>query len=162
MDIRLAKISDIDEILVVLKEVVKHNPCTKWNSNYPNRDIITNDINNKDLYILIANEEIVGSVVLNSEEDINYNKVSWDKKGEALIIHRLFTSPKYAGKGYGKFMIEKCKEIARELEYDSIRLDTHQDNLPAQKLYEKLGFNNKGKIELDGMPCEFYVYEYIF
>ena len=161
MEIRLGRDSDIEEIIKILKEVIKtNNKYTKWNEDYPTKEIIMEDINSKCLYVMIKESHIVGVVTLNEKCDINYDKVQWSHKKKALVIHRLFISTKESGKGYGKELIKNIIKIAEEKNYRQIRLDTHEDNIVAQGLYEKCGFKAMGKISLEDVEGNFCVYEY--
>ena len=56
-------------------------------------------------------------------------------------VKRLYTVPEARGLGLGRALIGKVLEIARELGYEEIVLDTLEDKMEdAVKLYKKMGF----------------------
>ncbi|CAG5003425.1 hypothetical protein DYBT9275_03150 [Dyadobacter sp. CECT 9275] len=56
-------------------------------------------------------------------------------------VKRMYIRPEYQGKGMGKELMSKIMEVAREMNYRKIKLDTHAVKMPhAVKLYEASGF----------------------
>ena len=64
---------------------------------------------------------------------------------QVLVIHTLTMPPEMSGKGYGTRMVRFAMEEARRMGCRVIRLDTYVGNLPAQRLYSKLGFRISGR-----------------
>ena len=56
-----------------------------------------------------------------------------------LAIH-----PDYAGRGYGKKMMEEIIDLANQEGYKRIELSVATENLGAIKLYKKVGFEEEG------------------
>ncbi|MGL5380304.1 GNAT family N-acetyltransferase [Clostridium sp.] len=163
-EFRLANLNDLDELNKILIDLVENkHEGFGWTKKYPNREIFKRDIENGEFYVLVDNElnsSIVGGVVLNKDEDINYKNIKWSSDEEALVIHRLFTSYKFKGSGYGKIMMDKIKEKAKKESIEYIRLDTFSKNVIAQNLYKKEGFKYMGNINLEGKDGEFYCFEF--
>lgn len=57
-----------------------------------------------------------------------------------LEIIELFVEPKYQGKGIGQQLIDKIVETAKADSLLGIIVQTEKENIPAQRLYEKKGF----------------------
>ncbi len=55
------------------------------------------------------------------------------------ILNDLYVLPTQRGRGVGKALLEKAKQKAKEEGWKGLALETATDN-PAQKLYEKLGW----------------------
>ena len=55
---------------------------------------------------------------------------------------KLYLLPQTRGKGYGKALIERCFEAARQLGYTSMYLESMPELNTAIGLYEKLGFTH--------------------
>ncbi|MBK8522495.1 MAG: GNAT family N-acetyltransferase [Chitinophagaceae bacterium] len=55
-------------------------------------------------------------------------------------LKRMFIKPAWQKLGIGKTLLEKAVELARELNYTTIRLDTLNYMTPAIKLYKNYGF----------------------
>lgn len=53
--------------------------------------------------------------------------------------------PEYRGKGLGEYLMNSLIEGCKSLKCNSITLEVRESNLPALKLYEKLGFKVAGK-----------------
>lgn len=62
--------------------------------------------------------------------------------GEAYI-NNIAVKPEYQGKGYGKLLLNRLVEKAKE-GASAITLEVRKSNLRAQNLYESAGFKNKG------------------
>ena len=59
---------------------------------------------------------------------------------ETAELKRMFVLAAYNGKGIGKKMLGSIIDIARELNYKKLRLDTLPDMIQAQRLYRSSGF----------------------
>ncbi len=56
------------------------------------------------------------------------------------FLAELFVNPIYAGKGLGTKLVQDTIEAARANGLAGVMTQTEHENLPAQKLYEKMGF----------------------
>lgn len=68
-----------------------------------------------------------------------------------LTIIEVFVSPEYQGKGVGKMLVEHAKDFAMREGLAGLMVQTETDNLPAQKLYERTGFNRIENKEWEGI-----------
>ena len=63
MDIRLAKINELDSILKIYDEAIAfmraHGNDKQWVNGYPSRELLTQDIKDKHLYVVTTEKEIV-------------------------------------------------------------------------------------------------------
>ncbi len=59
-----------------------------------------------------------------------------------INIHDLAVIPAYRGQGMGRRLLERVEAKGRELGCCKLTLEVRDDNRPAQRLYEKVGFNN--------------------
>lgn len=150
MEIKKACKEDLKEILDIIKIAIEdmHSQSVyQWDHTYPSKEIITEDINEGNLYIYKDGNIIKGFIVLNEYQDKEYEQLNWNyNDGKQLIVHRLCVSPKYKGKGIATKLIEYADIHGRNNNYSSIRLDTFIDNKPARRLYEKEGYTVVGKL----------------
>ena len=61
-------------------------------------------------------------------------------------IYSIYAKPDLKGMGIGKKLIEAAELILHEKELTPYIVTTLEENIPAQKFYEKLGFTEAGKI----------------
>lgn len=77
---------------------------------------------------------------------LGYMKVNFDNAqtepdhNNSLEVQRIYILEGYKGKGLGKRLIEKSKEIAKENNLDYVWLGVWENNFNAIKFYEKQGF----------------------
>lgn len=96
----------------------------------------------------------------------DYHAVEWLKQlqdKEVAVIHILAVSPDRQGTGIGSGMIRQAIELARSRGMKAIRLDVLATNTPAQKIYERLGFEYRGKQHLYAENTgwtDFYFFDY--
>lgn len=84
-----------------------------------------------ELIYLTENGKQVGSLLL-----VNEGTSSSIYSLEVLLNHRK--------KGYGKKLMEKAIKHCKEKGFSTINLNTEFDNVPANKLYQNLGFKVVG------------------
>jgi len=58
-----------------------------------------------------------------------------------MYITELFVNPKSSGKGIASALVNEIIEFAKSQDLKGVYVQTEQENIPAQKLYEKLGFS---------------------
>jgi ribosomal protein S18 acetylase RimI-like enzyme len=150
VEIKKGKVEDIPKIMSVIKLAVsdmEDQGVYQWDDIYPNEEIITEDINEENLYTYVDENIIKGFFVLNEYQDKEYAELDWQyKAGKHLVIHRLCVSPKYKGKGIATSLIEYADEYGRRNKYSAIRLDTFIDNKRACSLYDKEGYSVVGTV----------------
>ncbi|MGV8090731.1 MAG: GNAT family N-acetyltransferase [Mangrovibacterium sp.] len=59
-----------------------------------------------------------------------------------INLHDIIIDKDQRGKGYGKLLLKKLEEIARERNYCKITLEVREDNYKAQNLYKGMGYDN--------------------
>jgi len=61
-----------------------------------------------------------------------------------LQIDRIYVQSAYKGKSIGKLLLNEAIQLAANLNADCVWLCVWENNLPALKFYEKLGFTKIG------------------
>lgn len=56
-------------------------------------------------------------------------------------LRKMYLDPDYKGRGLGKVMMEEALDLARELEFKEMRLETNAVLKEAIAMYEQIGFN---------------------
>lgn len=159
MKIRKALLNDLDKIMNIYKSAKeymwKNGNKMQWNSNYPSREIIKNDIDNEVCYVFELDDDIHAVFSFIIGEDDTYKFIydgEWISDSIYGTIHRIASDGKM--KGVFSMCIKFCKKKISHL-----RIDTHEDNKIMQYLIEKYGFVKCGTIYVkDGSSRIAYEY----
>jgi hypoxanthine phosphoribosyltransferase len=87
----------------------------------------------------VLSYEYYKTFVLEKDKDIIGIIQFWNLLGEADIT-LLAVKRDYRRNGYGKILIEKSLDFLKKNKVDTVYLEVAVDNIPAIKLYEKMGF----------------------
>ena len=154
MTIRLAEKKDIDRIMQIIadaRESIGRLGIDQWQYGYPTRDIVKEDIMLGRSYVVVENNEIFATFALMLHGEPTYKKIycgAWISDGEYLALHRIAIESSHRGQGIAEKIVAFLSDYANENGYSSVRVDTHQGNLPMRKMLEKNGFEYCGTIHL--------------
>lgn len=155
MNFRRANKLDKDKIMEIIKQAksyFKLNNINQWQNGYPNEAVVLKDIENKESYLLLEEDDIVATAVISLREEPTYNEIfdgSWLSKDKYLVIHRFAVRNDLKGKGIANNMIKLAEKLALENNINSIKIDTHEENLSMKRVLEKNGFTYCGVIYLE-------------
>ena len=157
MNIRKTTLGDLEEVKKIYEYARKfmkiNNNATQWGDSKPALSQIIEDINKGKSYVCVGNAaEILGVFYYSIEEDPTYKKIdgSWLNNELYGVVHRI--AVKENKKGVGSY----CLNWAFN-NYNNLRIDTHENNIPMKSLLLKMGFRYCGIIYLaDGNPREAY------
>lgn len=163
MNIRLATLTDIPQIMLLIAEVVPAMNAAgnmQWDSTYPNAKVFENDIALGQLWVADADGDIAGVAAITTDQDPEYAEVGWDLTETAIVTHRLAVSARYQGQGIGALLLQQAEQEAVRRGINTLRIDTNSNNQATQKLFPKLGYVYAGEIGLAFRPnLRFYCYE---
>ena len=150
--IRKAVQSDIQQIADIYDRLIDYEAktvsYTSWIKGvYPTRHEPETAVPLGTKYVYEENGKILASMILNHNQADAYYEMPWKYKApdeKVQVIHTLCVDPDEKGKGIGKAMVNFAENFAKENGCDVIRIDTCTTNTPAQKMYEKLGFESVG------------------
>ena len=134
---------------------------------YPSPAFLRSAIDDGDLYVCRDEDRIAGAMVLNHAYNESYKNCCWQiaaDDSEILVIHALGVHPGFQGKGCSKAMVRKAIAIAEETGMKAIRLDVLTGNIPAEKLYQGMGFQYLTSVQMyyeDTGWTAFKLYEYV-
>lgn len=146
---RIAKENDIAEIMEIVENAkiyMKENKINQWSENYPNEDVFLADLKENRLYVAEIDGKVIGMAVLILDGDGDYKNINgkWLSDGEYGVIHRIAVNPDYKSQNVAKNLLDFFENKLKELNYDSIRVDTHKDNKSMLRFIEKNGFQKCG------------------
>ena len=123
------------------------NGIDQWDALYPQRAILEADIAAGQLWLLRINDQFAAAVVLNSQQDIEYQQVDWLYLSEPIaVIHRLCVDPVFQGRGVGAETLRRTETLAKQQGYCTIRLDAFPQNSPALRMYQRQGYRLAGRV----------------
>ena len=151
--IEKGKVSEVESIIALTKacgKKLRDSGINQWDEHYPNLESIENDIQTDTLFTYKIGVEIIGIIVLNETQDVEYAEINWltPRSSKNIIVHRLAVSPLHQGKGIARKIMEFAEDFALKNNYDSIRLDTFSQNPRNQKFYLNRGYKKLGSVYL--------------
>ena len=158
---RKAQLSEIPLIWTILQQAIqrrKEDGSNQWQDGYPNPEIIQNDIEKEQGYVLVDNEVIVGYCAILINDEPEYEKIvgKWLTNNDFVVFHRVAISQDYLGKGLAKIMMTSIETLALENNIYSIKADTNFDNDAMKHLFEKQGYIYCGEVYFRGSPRKAY------
>ena len=160
----LKKLSEMYDAVLDQQEYDEYGP--KWTRGiYPCEEDFIAHLEKGEYYGGFEDDDLACRAVMTIGEDEMYRDVKWMKKVDddrVAIIHLLTVAPKYRGKGLSKKFLNYLFEEAAETA-DVIHLDVLDGNLPADRLYLKIGFSFAGSYPAhyeDIGDCMLNLYEY--
>lgn len=166
-----ANANDYSRIVEFYKYVAENTPNMaiygRWIYGiYPTSTIIKSYIDGGFMYYVEDDNKIVAAVAITPFQTKDYHGISWSKEfndNEVTVIHVLCVDPTLQQKGYAQKVVEEVVTNAKENGQKSVRLDALSCNIPAHKLYEKVGFKKcdvkKWYADNTGW-IDFYLFEY--
>ena len=129
---------------------MRENGIDQWDEDYPNYEVIMQDLQTQTLFAYRENNEILGIVVLNETQDEEYTQINWStcETARNMIVHRLAVKPSQQRRGIARQLMDYAETWARNNLYDAVRLDTFSQNPRNQRFYSNRGYTDLGPIYL--------------
>ena len=139
-------ISVIEEIYAEAKKFMCENGnATQWNSDYPNATSARLDMLDGIGYVCEDGGEVVAVFAFAVANEPTYDNIyngAWLNDGQYAFIHRI--AVKKHGQGIVDFCFAECFK-----KHQNLKIDTHRDNIPMQKVLSRCGFEYCGIICLE-------------
>lgn len=155
MIFRIATASDKDKIMEIIKqaqEYLKIKGVDQWQDNYPNLNIIKDDIDKRKSYVLEENGTIVATVAVSFNDEKTYDKIyngKWITENDYAVIHRIAVANNYKGKRISSEILAHIEKMCLQKNVHSIKVDTHEQNESMRKMLSNNGFRYCGIIYLE-------------
>ena len=135
-----ADLPRVEEILDRARRFLAEQGVDQWQAGYPNLESIRGDMARRESYVLDAGEGPRGVMALCFRPDATYRDLVGSCLNEEpyAVIHRLAVAD--PGKGDGGLMIEAAELLCKMRGISNVRVDTHRDNRPMNRLLQKRGF----------------------
>ena len=146
--IRHATISDLETIMGLIEDgrqkMIAQGNTKQWTKGHPSQEAIEADIAYGNSYLLCDGNEALATFALIEGPDPTYTHIyngQWLNDKPYYVVHRVASSPKAHG------VMHTILDFAFK-HTDTLRIDTHEDNLTMQALLRKNGFSYCGIIHL--------------
>ncbi len=131
------------------KKALADSDVDQWQNAYLTADLVMQDIEKGDSYIVTLNGEMVGTFVFSAEADEAYDRSGvYSTVDMYYSLHRVAVCPKFKGLGIGGIIVKFCIESCKTLGANALFCDTHADNSSMRKMLTKNGFEEIGPISL--------------
>ena len=149
----LVQSQDLETVKGYYINVIDNTPeiekYARWvYGNHPTDDELRSHIENGEMYLLMDRGTVAGMVAIVMHQGTDYEDIPWAEKLEndqVATLHLLAVCPEYRGRALGNMILELAGELAEQQGKKAVRLDVLESNLPAQRMYEKAGYEYRGK-----------------
>ena len=149
----LVRAFDLETVKAHYINVIENTPgiekYARWvYGKHPTDEALRSYIENGEMYLLMDQGTVAGMVAIVMHQGPDYEDIPWAEKLEndqVATLHLLAVCPEYRGRALGNTILELAGELAKQQEKKAVRLDVLESNLPAQRMYEKVGFVYRGK-----------------
>ena len=150
MEFRTATPDDLDALVSLYGAATQdmlRQGIDQWDEYYPDREILTEDVESGDMTLGLLDGEPACAWVVNREYEPEYVSGAWEHTGgDFCVLHRLCVNPELQGRGLARQAMARMEKNALDKGFDSVRLDVFSQNLHAQRLYERLGYKRTGEV----------------
>lgn len=154
MEFRKTVEKDIPAIMDIIQQAqsyFKANGINQWQNNYPNPEVIREDMGCGYSYVLVHDNRIVATVAISFDGEPTYDNIyegKWLSHLPYVVIHRMAVDNQYKGLGLSAEIMKRIEEMCKEQNVMSIKVDTHKENRSMGNALRKNGFAYCGIIHL--------------
>ena len=153
-----AEKEDVDRIMEIVayaRRSLRALNVDQWQGDYPDRATFEGDIERGELYKLMHGDDLAGFFMLSDREEPTYADITdgkWSSDAPYCVMHRSAIAEEYRGSGMSGYLIKCVEELTRSHGRRYVRIDTHRNNKPMQKLLRSSGYRYRGNILITGEP----------
>ena len=118
---------------------------------YPTREDAAAGIAEGSLFVAVDGGRIVGTFILRHKPEEGYALADWGNQPdyrEILVLYTFAVHPRFLRRGIGREMLAFIRTYAARENMNALRLDVFENNLPAIRLYEQMGFSYVATVDL--------------
>ena len=150
MIIEKASAADRAEILVLYRSLIGQPGCT-WCEEYPDEEIVAEDLHSDSLYCARENGSIVGAVSIEWQDEEMERFDCWSKENEpAAYLSRVAVSRSAQGKGLAKELMRRAMAEMKAQGIKTARYLVSPGNEAAMRAYRALAFDFSGEADAFG------------
>lgn len=149
MEIRHTQLSDLPVLLEIFagarRFMAENGNPNQWGDHTPTRETLEEDIAAGHSYVCLDSGHIAAAFYFSTAGEPTYRVIregAWLDDAPYGVVHRIAAAEQ--GRGAAAYCLEWCLE-----QCGNIRIDTHRDNKPMQRLLARLGYTYCGLIDLE-------------
>lgn len=154
MKLQLSTSENISKIMQIIddaKELLASLKIDQWQNGYPNEAQVEQDILNGESYIVLNDEnKVIATSMFTINPEPTYKVIDgkWIINESKVygVIHRMAIKKEFRKLGLATFLFDEFHQQLKEKNIESLKIDTHEDNLGMQSLIKKLGYQYCGII----------------
>jgi RimJ/RimL family protein N-acetyltransferase len=154
MKMILSTSDDVPNIMTIIEDAKGYLASQKidqWQKGYPNVEQVKNDIKNSESYAVINDEnQVVATAMFTINKEPTYKVIdgNWrvDERQTYGVIHRMAIKKEFRKFGLATFMFHEFHLQLLKKNIQSLKIDTHEENIGMQSLIKKLGYQYCGII----------------
>lgn len=157
---RRAQNSDVDKIVQILNDAIsflKESGSSQWQSGYPNRETVEEDIEKQVAWVLTVDNEVAGyaAVVIGREPTYADIEGKWENNVDTYAtIHRIAVSSKFRGMHLTQFFLSNIISLTYAQGIHNFRIDTSRKNKIVQHIAVSHNFIERGIIQVTEDPVD--------
>ncbi|MCL7754166.1 GNAT family N-acetyltransferase [Polaribacter sp. Z022] len=155
MKIRLSTFDDIPQIEIIINDAKTYLASLnidQWQNGYPNAEQVENDIKKGESYVVVNDEnKVIATSMFTLRKEPTYKEIfdgKWLVSEDEIygVIHRMAIKKEFRKLGLATFLFDEFHQQLKDKNIQSLKIDTHEDNLGMQSLIKKLGYKYCGII----------------
>ena len=154
MEMEIANSSVEEQLLRFYASFIGSDGCT-WHEDYPNLEIIREDLKNQRTFMLQDEKGIVATISIDDDQMIEELEI-WEIPN-AVEVARIAVREDCQNQGIGVKVLRFMMDLLKKRGYEGMHFLVSQTNDKALACYEKIGFVNRGPLFLYNV--NWYCYE---
>ena len=153
----IAELSDCISVLADGRQYQQSQGFTQWPEGYPAAEDVKQDILARRGYVLKDSGRICAYFYI-AFEDASYPHIkgTWHSGEDYMVIHRVAIADGYRGTEVSKLLFESFEALARSKGISNLRIDTHEKNIPMQRVLARHGYAYCGTVvQNNGLRCAY-------
>jgi predicted N-acetyltransferase YhbS len=154
VNVRRCQADDVAVVAELLDEAtawVGDRGYEQWPLPFP-RDELAAAIERGEVYVAELEGDAVATVTLLWDDPMYWG----ERPADAAYVHKLAVSRARAGQRIGQSLVEWAHETAAAAGREFLRLDCLRDNPGIRAYYERLGFEHRGDLVVNGRGMSIY------
>ena len=155
MKIKLSTLENIPEIMTIIKdakELLASLKIDQWQNGYPNAAQVEQDILKGESYVVLSDEnQVIATSMFTTNKEPTYQIIeegTWkvDESKNYGVMHRMAIKKEYRKQGLATLLFDEFHQQLKSKNIESLKIDTHEENLGMQALIKKIGYQYCGII----------------